>query len=248
MQLLANKVALVTGGGTGIGRSIAKDLAQNGANVFIIGRREVQLQESAAQHPNIQFMVADVLNSAEVAKVLAEIEQRCGKLDIVVNNAGIAPVTPIENVNLADFDRTFNLNVRAVIDVTSQAIPLLKASKGCVINITSGLVNNPMPMNSIYTASKAAVLSLTQTWAKELAPYGIRVNSVAAGATKTPLYDGLGLNAEETKSYEDAVANIVPLGRFAEPDEIAPIVAFLASDKAIYATGGHYAVDGGFGI
>lgn len=126
--------------------------------------------------------------------------------------------------------------------------PLVKASKGCVINITSGLVNNPMPMNSIYTASKAAVLSLTQTWAKELAPYGIRVNSVAAGATKTPLYDGLGLNAEETKSYEDAVANIVPLGRFAEPDEIAPIVTFLASDKAIYATGGHYAVDGGFGI
>ncbi|AAU38028.1 SDR family NAD(P)-dependent oxidoreductase [[Mannheimia] succiniciproducens] len=245
---LQNKVALVTGGGTGIGRAIAKQMAEAGATVIIIGRREAQLQESARQHANIHYIVADVLNSDDITRTLNEIQQRFGKLDVVVNNAGIAPVTPIENVNLADFDRTFALNVRAVIDVTSQAIPYLKSTQGNIINITSGLVNNPMPMNSIYTASKAAVLSMTRTWAKELAPYGIRVNSVAAGATKTPLYDGLGLSETEAKDYEATVEHIVPLGRFAEPDEIAPAVVFLASDDARYATGAHYGVDGGFGI
>ncbi len=249
MQNINQKTFLITGGGTGIGRSIAKHMAQQGATVIIIGRRENVLQESAAQHSNIHYFVADVEKSGDIARGLAEIRSRFGRLDGVVNNASIAPVTPIENVNFADYDRTFNLNVRAVIDLTSQAIPLLKESKGSIINITSGLLNNPMPANSIYTASKAALLlSLTRTWAKELAPCGIRVNSVAAGATKTPLYDNLGLSAEEAKNHEAAVAHIVPLGRFADPDEIAPIVSFLASDDARYATGGHYAVDGGFSI
>lgn len=245
---LQNKVALITGGGTGIGRSTAYQMAQDGANVIIIGRSEHSLKESTSQHENISYIVADVLKSEEIARILSEIHQRFGKLDVVVNNAGIASVTPIENVNLADFDRTFALNVRAVVDVVSQAIHYLKASQGNIVNITSGLVNNPMPMNSIYTASKAAVLSMTRTWAKDLAPFGIRVNSVAAGATRTPLYDKLGLSEAEAKGYEEAVEQIVPLGRFAEPEEIAPVVAFIASDEARYATGSHYAVDGGFGI
>ncbi|QNT60241.1 enoyl-(Acyl carrier) reductase family protein [Neisseria musculi] len=135
-----------------------------------------------------------------------------------------------------------------MIDVTSQALPLLKASRGNVVNITSGLVDNPMPANSVYTASKAAVLSPARTWAKEPAPLGIRVNSVAAGATKTPLYDKLGLSAQEAKDYEAAVEQTVPPGRFAEPDEIAPVVGFVASEEAAYVTGSHYGVDGGFGI
>ena len=105
-----------------------------------------------------------------------------------------------------------------------------------------------MPMNCVYTASKAAVLSLTQTWAKELVTYGIRVNSVAAGATKTPLYDKLGLTEEEAKEYEKTVAENIPMSRYAEPEEIAHVVACVASDDAGYVTGGHYRVDGGFGI
>lgn len=248
MTDFSSQVALVTGGGSGIGRAIARQLAEQGASVVIIGRSEATLQESAQRHSGISYIVADVVKSEDNARVLEEIRQRFGRLDILVNNAGVAPLTPIENVSLAEYDRTFNLNVRAVIDLTSQAIPLLKESQGNVINITSGLVNNPMPMNSIYTASKAALLSLTRTWAKELAPSRIRVNSVAAGATQTPLYDKLGLSAEEKSGYEQVVQQVVPLGRFAQPEEIASVVAFVASSDARYVTGAHYAVDGGFGI
>ncbi|MDG2939033.1 SDR family NAD(P)-dependent oxidoreductase [Bisgaard Taxon 10/6] len=248
MANLVNKTALVTGGGTGIGRAIAKRMAKDGANVVIIGRNEETLEESAEQHENITYIVADVLKSEDIARVLTEIQEEFGKLDIVVNNAGIAPMTPIEKINLADFDRTFALNVRAVIDVTAQAIPYLKASKGNIVNITSGLVHNPMPENGIYTASKAAVLSLTRTWAKELAPYGIRVNSVSAGATNTPIHNALGFDEEQKEAYRQAVSQAVPLGRFAEPDEISPVVAFLASEHARYVTGADYCVDGGFGI
>lgn len=248
MNKLSQKIALVTGGGTGIGRAIALELAKNGAEVVIVGRSEKTLQESASRHSSIHYIIADIMKSEDIASTLSEINQRFGQLDILVNNAGIAPLTPIEHVNLVDYDNTFNLNVRALIDISAQSIPFLRESKGNIVNITSGLVNNPMPMNSIYTASKAAVLSLTRTWAKELASHRIRVNSVASGAVKTPLYDKLGVSAEDATNYENAVTQVVPLGRFGEAEEIAAVVAFIASSDASYVTGAHYAVDGGFGI
>lgn len=248
MNKLSQKIALVTGGGTGIGRAIALELAKNGAQVVIVGRSEKTLRESAARHADIHYMIADIMKTEDIASTLSEIKQRFGKLDILVNNAGVAPLTPIEQVNLADYDNTFNLNVRALIDISAQSIPFLRESKGNIVNITSGLVNNPMPMNSIYTASKAAVLSLTRTWAKELASHRIRVNSVASGAVKTPLYDKLGLSAQAATDYENTVTQVVPLGRFGEAEEIAAIVAFIASNDASYVTGAHYAADGGFGI
>ncbi|SDP76958.1 SDR family NAD(P)-dependent oxidoreductase [Selenomonas ruminantium] len=245
---LRDKVVLITGGGTGIGRAAAGLMATEGAKVVIIGRHEESLRESAKQHENIRYMVADVLKSADISRVLKDIEQDFGKLDVVINNAGMALVTAIEKINLADYDKTFALNVRAVIDMVSQAIPYLKKTRGNIINITSGLVTNPMPLNCVYTASKAAVLSLTKTWARELSPYGIRVNGVAAGATKTALYDNTGLTAEEIAVYESAVEEHIPAGRHAEPEEIAGVIAFMASDDAQYVTGAHWHVDGGFGI
>lgn len=227
---------------------VAGLMAAEGAKVVIIGRREELLRESAKQHENIRYMAADVLQSADISRVLADIEKDFGKLDVVINNAGVALVTAIENMDLADYDRTFALNVRAVIDMVSQAIPYLKKTRGNVVNITSGLVTNPMPMNGVYTASKAAVLALTKTWARELSPYGIRVNSVAAGATKTSLYDNTGLTAEEAAVYESAVEEHIPAGRHADPEEIAGVIAFMASDDARYVTGANWHVDGGFGI
>lgn len=248
MKGLEKKVIVVTGGGSGIGRSIAKRLSAEGADVVIIGRREEALKETASQDAHISYVVADVCNSKDIAHALMVIKEKYGRLDGLVNNAGIAPVSPIETLDLTVFDKVFSLNVRAVLDFIHQALPMLEESKGCIVNITSGLVNNPTPTNCIYTASKAAVHSITRTLAKELAPKQIRVNCVASGAVRTALYDNLGLSDDEQKEYEATVASFIPLGRYGEPEEIAGVVAFLISDDAKYATGAQYAMDGGFGI
>ncbi len=154
----------------------------------------------------------------------------------------------MEDSTLALFDDIFTLNVRAVLDCTKQALPLLKTSKGNIVTISSGLVGNPQAGISLYTASKATIQSLTVSWAKELAPLGIRVNTVAAGATDTPLYEKTTQTAEELQAYKQAVNQVIPLERFARPEEIANVVAFIVSDEARYVTGANYAVDGGFSL
>ena len=165
MNTATQKIALVTGGGSGIGQAIARQLAAQDIRVVIVGRRESVLLETAAGYANIDPQAADILNAADLDRVLAYIEKTYGKLDILVNNAGIAPVAMLADVAMADYDAVFNLNVRAVVELTIKALPFLKVSKGNVINITSGLVNNTMPGMSIYTAAKTAILSLSRTWA-----------------------------------------------------------------------------------
>lgn len=141
MQKLKNQTALVTGAGSGIGQDIAVKLAQMGANVVITGRKESPLKETAALHGNISYIVADVGKTEDVSRVLVEIKQKFSHLDIIVNNAGMAPVTPIAEQTLAEFDSVFNINVRAVVDLTTQALPLLKESKGSIVNIGSAIAN-----------------------------------------------------------------------------------------------------------
>lgn len=247
MKKLTGKIALVTGGGSGIGREIAKRLANDGAHVVIIGRGEQALQETTAMHENISYLLADVVISEDLARVMSHLEARFCKLDILVNNAGVAPNTPFESLTMDQYDVIFNVNVRGLIDTTRLALPLLKRSQGVVINISSGVAHRPTPFISIYSASKAAVSALTKALAKELASVGIRVNAVSAGATDTPLYDKNGLQSEEEKQgFKNIVNQSIPLGRFAKPAEIASAVAFLASDDASYATGSDVIIDGGY--
>ncbi|KEA49993.1 oxidoreductase [Mangrovibacter sp. MFB070] len=247
MSKLTGKTALVTGGGSGIGREIARRLASEGAEVVIIGRSEAPLIETAIGHDNISHYVADVVDSQSISELMVHIKNKFNKLDIVVNNAGVAPNTPFESLTMDQYDFIFNVNVRGLIDVTRQALPLLKLSKGVVINISSGVAHRPTPYISVYSASKAAVSALTKALAKEFAPFGVRVNAVSAGATETPLYDKTGLQSEEEKqNFMDAVNQSIPLGRFARPEEIAGAVAFLASDDASYATGSDVIMDGGY--
>lgn len=248
MQTLNNQTALVTGAGSGIGQDIAVKLAQMGANVVITGRKEAPLKETAALHGNISYIVADVGKTEDVSRILAEIKQKFNRLDIIVNNASMAPVTPIADQTLAEFDAVFNINVRAVVDLTTQALPLLKESKGSIVNIGSAVANQPLPNMSVYSASKAALKTLTFVWAKELAKDGIRVNNIAVGPIETPIYDKTELSAEEAQAHKDRVTSLVPLGRFGLPKDISAIVALLVSEEGSFITGADIAVDGGFGI
>lgn len=245
-NLLVNKTALVTGGGTGIGRAIAKRLANEGAKVIIIGRTEETLQESANQDNNIAYIVADLSNSANVQNVISKINQQYGKLDILVNNAGVAPVKAFEETGMDEFDHVFQVNVRGLVDLTQQSLPLLKETKGNIINISTSIVAKPMSNMSVYAASKAAVNMFTRVWAKELAKDGIRVNSVGVGPIETPIYEKTALSEEAAKEHLENVKRIVPIGRFGKAEEVASVVTFLASEEASFVTGSDYAVDGGF--
>ena len=243
---LEEKVAIVTGGGSGIGAIIAKYFAEEGAKVVIIGRREKELAKSSEQHKNISYIVGDVTKTEDISKVISEIRNKYGRLDIVVNNAGVAPVIPLEDTTLEDYNRTFDINVKGVFDMTKQALPLLLKTKGNIINISSSVSPRPMANMSIYSASKAAVTALTKAWAREFSLKGVRVNSVNVGPIETPIYDKTDLDAEGVKKHIETVSKLIPMGRFGKPEEVVETVLFLASDAASYVTGAEYLVDGGF--
>ncbi|MGE6982912.1 SDR family NAD(P)-dependent oxidoreductase [Kluyvera intermedia] len=248
MSRFTGKTALVTGGGAGIGLSIALTLALEGADVIVTGRSDSSLAGAKSAHNNITTIVADVGKSPDVVRIMKLISKDFGRLDILINNAGMAPVTALTDQTLTEFDDVFNINVRAVVDLSSRALPLLKSSKGCIINISSAVASRPLPGMSVYCASKAALRSLTFVWAKELAKDGIRVNSVAVGPVETSIYDKTELSDDAAQAHKDRVTQLVPLGRFGIPQDIASAVAYLASDDACFITGSDIAVDGGFSI
>lgn len=248
MSRFTGKTALVTGGGAGIGLSIALTLALEGADVIVTGRSDSSLAGATSAHNNITTIVADVGKSPDVVRIMELISKDFGRLDILINNAGMAPVTALTDQTLTEFDDVFNINVRAVVDLSSRALPLLKASKGCIINISSAVASRPLPGMSVYCASKAALRSLTFVWAKELAKDGIRVNSVAVGPVETSIYDKTELSDDAAQAHKDRVTQLVPLGRFGILQDIASAVAYLASDDACFITGSDIAVDGGFSI
>jgi NAD(P)-dependent dehydrogenase (short-subunit alcohol dehydrogenase family) len=244
-RTLEPKVALVTGGSTGIGRAVALELAQAGAQVVVTGRNEQELREMANRHDRITWFVADVTRLPDAASTIEEVRCHHRRLDILVNNAGIAPVASLTDATPEHVRRVFDVNVIGLIEMTRHALPLLRQTHGTIVNIASVAADQPYANLSIYSASKAAVLALTRAWAQELAFEGIRVNVVSPGPIETTIMEKAGVPKERIKELGSEMVSQVPMGRFGKPEEVAAVVVFLASPQSSFVTGAQYAVGGG---
>jgi NAD(P)-dependent dehydrogenase (short-subunit alcohol dehydrogenase family) len=245
--IFENQIALVTGGSSGIGAATAKQLAERGARVIITGRNEAALKSAAAQHPNIDWVVADVGKLADAAKTIDFVVKKHGRLDVLVNNAGVAPIAPLADASPAHVSAVFQTNVLGLVELTRAALPLLRKSKGNVVNLTTVIADEPFANMSVYCASKAAVLALTRSWAQELAAEGIRINAVSPGPIETPLFtpDKLGISAAQLEQMGAGVLALVPSKRFGKADEVASVITFVASKAASFVNGAQYTVGGG---
>ena len=241
---LEGKVALVTGGSSGIGLAAAKELAAQGARVFITGRRQAELDAAVGQiGSSATALQADASVLSDLDAVYAQIAKTAGRLDILFANAGGGDMMPLGAITEEHFDRIFGTNVRGVLFTVQKALPLL--SNGASVILTSSTTSIQGTANfSLYRASKAAVRNFARSWALDLKDRGIRVNAVSPGPVRTPGLGGL-VPDEARQGLFDFLASQVPLGRLGEPDEIGKAVAFLASDAASFVNGIELFVDGG---
>jgi NAD(P)-dependent dehydrogenase (short-subunit alcohol dehydrogenase family) len=241
---LAGKIALVTGGSSGIGLASAREFAAQGARVFITGRRQAELDAAvAAIGPQATGIRADASSLTELDHVYAQIASRAGHLDILFANAGGGDMMPLGAITEEHFDRIFGTNVRGVLFTVQKALPLLK--DGASVILTSSTTSIQGTANfSVYSASKAAVRNFARSWALDLKDRGIRVNAISPGPVRTP---GLGelVPEENRQGLFDYLAAQVPLGRLGEPEEIGKAAAFLASDASSFVNGIEFFVDGG---
>jgi NAD(P)-dependent dehydrogenase (short-subunit alcohol dehydrogenase family) len=186
--------------------------------------------------------VANVADPKDAVRTIEEVNRLHDRLDILVNNAGIAPFAPLDHADPAHVREVFDVNVHGLVELTRLTLPLLRKSKGTIVNVATILADQPFPGNSMYCASKAAVVALTRSWAQELAADGIRVNVVSPGPIETPALGKAGVPKEQ---IEKMVIPLVPLKRIGKPEEAACVVAFLCSPGASYVTGAQYTVGGG---
>jgi 3-oxoacyl-[acyl-carrier protein] reductase len=248
MKKLTGKVAIVTGASKGIGAAIAKSLAQAGAAVVVnysagkegAERTVVEITRAGGKAIAVQ---ADVSKAADVKRLFEETEKALGSPSVLVNNAGVFEFQPIEAITEDGFHRHFNINVLGTILATQQALKHFPRSGGSIVNLSSIASENPVPSSSLYAATKGAIDTLTMAFSKELGPRNIRVNTVAPGPVDTEGNRKIGLVGSPDG---DAIAAATPLGaRFAEPEEIAPVIVFLASDDAAWLTGERISASGG---
>ena len=239
--MLDGRVAIVTGGSTGIGRAIAETYLDHGATVVIANRSPDTGHETAAAL-DCEFVRCDVSAYDQVTALVEATVKEYGRLDVVVNNAGIGRTGSIEEMDLDDWHDVLDVNLTGTMYGTRAALPHLKATDGCVINVGSiyGLVAGPNA--TAYTAAKAAVANLTRSVAVDYADEGVRVNGICPGFVETPMT----AEAFEEDEFYEYVRGSTPMGRVAQPEEIAGIALFLASDAASYVTGVNVPVDGGW--
>jgi NAD(P)-dependent dehydrogenase (short-subunit alcohol dehydrogenase family) len=246
MKKFEGKVAVITGGNSGIGLATAQRFVQEGAHVYVTGRRQTELDEAVKEiGKNIIGVQGDISNLADLDRLYSTVKQQKGQIDVLFANAGIGESMSLEKISEAHFDKTFNVNVKGVLFTVQKALPLFKDGGSIILN-GSIASSKAMEGNTVYSATKAAVRSFARTWTLELRSRKIRINVVSPGPIDTPglnnFIRGMGMGEEQIKK---AIISSVPMGRMGAPDEVASAVLFLASDDSSFVTGVELFVDGG---
>ena len=247
---LEGKIALITGGNRGIGEAMVRLFSAEGAKVVLTGRRaeigDGVAAQLRAQGRDVTFVRGDVSEEGSVADLVAGVLDRHGRLDVVVNNAGIAPASPVETMDVAVWDDLMAVNVRGMFLTCKHAIPALRETKGCIINLGSTFGVVGAAGSAAYAVTKAAAINFSKSLAVELAPDGIRVNAICPGGTDTEFLHEWFDSTGDARGTEQWLTGQHPLGRLGTPDEQARAALFLASEDASFVTGHALLVDGGY--
>jgi len=246
MNDLTGKIAVVTGGNSGIGYETAKYFKNAGANVVITGRSADKVSIASAEL-GVKGIVADVTNLLAIDELVKQVKNELGNIDILFVNAGIFAPAPIGQNTEEMFDNQMGINFKGAVFTIEKFLPIINDS-GSIINLSSINAYTGMPNTAIYAASKAALNSYTRTAASELSVRKIRVNSVNPGPIYTPIFAKTGMPESQLNDFAAAMQNRIPLKRFGQPEDVAKLVTFLASDDASFITGGEYNIDGGINI
>lgn len=245
MKKLNEKVAVITGGSSGIGLATAKRFVAEGAYVFITGRRQSELDKAVEEiGPGVTAVQGDIANLDELDRLFATIGKEKGGLDIVVANAAFVEMATLPNVTPEHFDKIFNVNARGTFFAVQKALPLLRDG-GSIVLVSSDAHLMGIPAFTVYSATKAAMRSYARTWAAELKDRGIRVNTLSPGPIDTPIFEVVGGSKDQAEVLKSQFGGMVPLGRIGRPDEMASAILFLASDDSSYSTGIDLVADGG---
>jgi NAD(P)-dependent dehydrogenase (short-subunit alcohol dehydrogenase family) len=246
MEKLEGKVAVITGGNSGIGLATAQRFVSDGAYVFITGRRQRELDAAVKQigENNISGVQGDISNMADLDRLYTTVKEQKGHMDILFANAGVGQRAPLGTITEAQFDETFGINVKGLLFTVQKALPLFHDGGSIILNASIG-ASKGVGETSVYSATKAAIRSFARTWTADLKYRKIRVNAISPGPIDTPAFNRLAQTEEAIKQIKTNLVAAVPMGRMGAPDEIAKAVSFLASDDSSYITGIELFIDGG---